>query len=125
VYALDRPHGTAAVGVAAIAAGGYELTPVKRRCRQMCECPVRSGWGFGLSCAGSSARLMLLQVTVGVMSVAWMAAIGCLIAAQKLLPSRAAIDVPVALALAGLGIVIIVPSAIPGLVSAMTPMRPT
>jgi hypothetical protein len=51
--------------------------------------------------------------------------IGCLIAAQKLLPSRAAIDVPVALALAALGIVIIiVPSAVPGLVPAMTPMRP-
>jgi predicted metal-binding membrane protein len=28
VYALDRPHGTVAAGVAAIAAGGYELTPV-------------------------------------------------------------------------------------------------
>lgn len=49
---------------------------------------------------------MLLQVTAGVMSIAWMAWIGCLIAAQKLLPSRAAIDVPVALA------------------PAMTPMRP-
>jgi predicted metal-binding membrane protein len=125
VYALDRPHGTVAVGVAAIAAGGYELTPAKRRCRRMCQGTVRSGWGFGLSCAGSSAGLMLLQVTAGVMSVAWMAGIGCLVAAQKLLPSKAAIDVPVALALTGVGIVVLIaPSAIPGLLSATTPMRP-
>jgi predicted metal-binding membrane protein len=68
---------------------------------------------------------MLLQVTAGVMSLAWMAAIGCLIATQKLLPSRAAIDMSVALALVGVGIVvIIVPSATPGLVPTMTPMRP-
>lgn len=123
VYALDRPHGTVAAGVAAIAAGGYELTPVKRRCRQMCAGAVNSGWGFGLSCAGASAGLMLVQVTAGVMSVAWMAGIGCLITAQKLLPPRPAVDVPVALALAGLGIVMIAaPSAIPGLVPAMPAM---
>jgi predicted metal-binding membrane protein len=126
VYALDRPHGTVVAGVAAIAAGGYELTPVKKRFRRMCEGQVRSGWGFALSCAGSSAGLMLVQVTAGLMSVAWMAGIGCLIAAQKMLAPRAAVDVPVALALAGLGIVIItVPSAIPGLLPAMTAMRPT
>jgi predicted metal-binding membrane protein len=125
VYALDRPHGPAAVGVAAIAAGGYELTPVKRHCRRTCEGAVRSGWGFGLSCAGSSAGLMLVQVTAGVMSIAWMAGIGCLIAVQKLLPPRAAVDVPVALALVGLGIVILtLPSAVPGLVPPMTAMRP-
>ena len=125
VYALDRPHGTVAAGVAAIAAGGYELTPVKRRCRRMCEGAMRSGWGFGFACAGSSAGLMLVQVTAGLMSIAWMAGIGCLIAAQKVLAPRAAVDVPVALALAGLGIVILtVPSAIPGLLPTMTAMRP-
>jgi predicted metal-binding membrane protein len=125
VYALDRPHGTVAAGAAAIAACCYELTPVKRRCRRMCAGAVRSGWAFGLSCAGSSAGLMLVQVIAGVMTIAWMAGIGCLIAAQKMLAPRAAIDVPVALALVGLGIVIItVPSAIPGLLPTMTSMRP-
>jgi predicted metal-binding membrane protein len=120
VYGLDRPHATVVAGVAAIAAGCYEFTPVKRRCRRMCEGVVRSGWGFGLACAGSSAGLMLVQVTAGVMSVAWMAGIGCLITAQKLLRPRAAIDVPVALAIAGLGIVMLAaPSWIPGLTPAM------
>ena len=124
VYALYRPHGTVVVGVAAIVAGGYELTPLKKHCRLMCAGTLRSGWGFGLSCAGSSAGLMLVQVTAGVMSVAWMAGIGGLIAAQKLVPPRAAVDVPVGLALAGLGIVVLtVPSAIPGLVPAMSTMQ--
>ena len=31
VYALYRPHGSPAAGVVTIAAGGYELTPLKRR----------------------------------------------------------------------------------------------
>jgi hypothetical protein len=53
-----------------------------------------------------------------------MAGIGRLIAAQKLLPSRAAIDVSVALALVGLGTVIIMPFALRGLVPTMTSMRP-
>jgi len=38
---------------------------------------------------------------------------------QKLLPARAAVDVPVALALAGLGVLIIIaPAHVPGLVPA-------
>ena len=124
VYALYRPHGTVVVGVAAIVAGGYELTPLKKHCRLMCGGTLRSGWGFGLSCAGSSAGLMLVQVTAGVMSVAWMAGIGGLIAVQKLVPPRAAVDVPAGLALACLGIVVLtVPSAIPGLVPAMSTMQ--
>ena len=31
VYALYRPHGSVAAGVVAVAAGVYELTPLKRR----------------------------------------------------------------------------------------------
>lgn len=125
VYLLDRPHGTVVAGAAAIAAGGYELTPVKKHARRMCEVAVSSGWGFGLFCAESSAGLMVLMVAAGVMSVAWMAGIGLLVTAQKLMPSRAAIDAPVALALIGLGIVILVaPTAIPGLVPATASMRP-
>ena len=67
---------------------------------------------------------MLLQVTARVMSLARMAGIGRLIAVQKLLPSRAAIAASVALALVGLGTVIIMPFAPSGLVPTMTPMRP-
>jgi len=42
--------------------------------------------------------LMLMLVALGVMSVAWMAVIAVLAVAQKLLPAKAAIDVPLAVA---------------------------
>lgn len=36
-YALDRPHGSLAAGAVVIAAGAYELTPVKRHFRRRCR----------------------------------------------------------------------------------------
>ncbi|HEY2551358.1 MAG TPA: DUF2182 domain-containing protein [Streptosporangiaceae bacterium] len=53
-YALDRPHGPAVAGAVVIAAGGYELTPVKRYFRWRCRQGASSGLSFGLCCAGSS-----------------------------------------------------------------------
>ncbi len=51
-----------------------------------------------------------------VTSVTWMAGIAVLVLAQKLLPAKATIDVPVALAIVGLGILIVIaPSSVPGL----------
>ena len=101
VYALYRPHGSVAAGVVAIAAGVYEVTPVKRYFRRRCRQSVRSGFGFGLCCAGSSIGLMLMLVALGVMSVTWMSVIAVLVLAQKLLPAKAAVDVPLALAITG------------------------
>jgi predicted metal-binding membrane protein len=112
---LYRPHGTFAAGALAIAAGVYEFTPLKRTFRRHCRESVRSGFEFGLSCVGSSIGLMLILVAMGVMSVTWMSVIAVLILAQKLLPPRAAIDVPVGLAIVGLGILLVVaPSSVPG-----------
>ena len=120
VFALYRPHGTVAAGIVAIAAGVYELTPLKQRCRQRCRDSVGSGLEFGLYCVGSSIGLMLILAGLSVMSIAWMAIIAVLVVAQKLLPRRAALDVPLALAIIGLGVLIIVaPSTIPGLMPAM------
>jgi predicted metal-binding membrane protein len=57
---------------------------------------------------------------LGVMSVAWMSVIAVLVLAQKLLPAKAAIDVPPALAIVGLGILILIaPSSVPGLTPPM------
>jgi predicted metal-binding membrane protein len=120
VYALYRPHGYVAASAVVIAAGIYELTPVKRHFRRRCRESVRSGYAFGLYCVGSSIGLMLLLVALSVMSVAWMAVIATLVVAQKLLPARAALDVPLALAIVGLGILIIIePSSVPGLTPPM------
>src|ERR1700730_15352287 len=121
VYALYRPHGSFAPGVVAIAAGVYELTPLKQQFRRRCRESVRSGFEFGLYCVGSSIGLMLVLVAVNVMSVTWMCVIAVLVLAQKLLPAKAALDVPLALALVGIGILIVIaPSSVPGLMPAMS-----
>src|SRR5215469_5318535 len=115
-YPLDRPHGSLATGIVVIAAGVYELTPVKRHYRRRCREEAGSGLAFGLCCVGSSIGLMAMLVALDVMSLLWMAVIAVLACAQKLLPAKAAIDIPVALALIGLGLVIVIePSLIPGL----------
>jgi predicted metal-binding membrane protein len=120
VYALYRPHGSVAAGVVVIAAGVYEFTPLKRRFRRRCRDSARSGFGFGLCCVGSSIGLMAMLVALGVMSIIWMSVIAVLILAQKLLPARTAVDVPLALAIAALGVwIVLAPSSIPGLVPPM------
>ncbi len=119
VFAVYRPHSTVVAGAIAIGAGVYELTPLKRHFRERCRERL-GGLGFGLDCVGSSIGLMLLLVAVGVMSVAWMSAIAAVVVAQKLLPAKAAIDVPLALAIIGLGILILIaPASVPGLTPAM------
>jgi predicted metal-binding membrane protein len=115
VHALYRPHGPLAAGAVVLAAGVYEFTPLKRHFRRRCRDGVRSGWGFGLCCAGSSIGQMAMLVALGVMSVTWMSVIAVLALSQKLLPAKAAVDVPVALAIVGLGIwIILAPSSVPG-----------
>jgi predicted metal-binding membrane protein len=116
VYVLYRPHGTLAAGLATIAAGAYELTPVKAYFRRRCQASAQPGWRFGLCCLGSTAGLMLILIALSVMSVAWMAVLAALALAQKLLPPRPALDIPVALAIIALGVLIVAaPSAVPGL----------
>lgn len=123
VYALYRPHGTLAAGVVVIAAGLYELTPIKRHFRVLCRDEARSGLVFGLCCIGSSIGLMAIFVVLGVMSAIWMAVIAIVVVAQKLLRAKVITDVPLALAIVGLGIVILtVPSSLPGLLPAAGPM---
>jgi predicted metal-binding membrane protein len=116
VYALYRPHGYVAAGAVTIAAGVYEFTPLKHHCRRRCHESAGPGFGFGLYCVGSSIGLMLMLVALGVMSITWMAVIAVLVLAQKLVPAKAVLDVPLALAIVGLGIwILITPSSVPGL----------
>jgi predicted metal-binding membrane protein len=120
VYALYRPHGSSVAGAVAIAAGLYEFTPLKRHFRRRCRESVRSGFEYGLYCVGSSIGLMLMLVAVSVMSIGWMSVVAVLVLAQKLLPAKAAIDVPLALAIVGLGVLIVIaPSSVPGLTPPM------
>ena len=120
VYAVFEPHGTTVAGVLTIAAGLYELTPRKRTWRGRCRDEDLSGLRFGLFCVASSIGLMLMFVALGVMSVFWMAVVAVVIVAQKLVRPIAAVDALIGLAIVGLGfLIVLAPSSVPGLTSAM------
>jgi predicted metal-binding membrane protein len=120
VYTLYRPHGTVVAGVVTLAAGVYELTPLKQQCRRRCHERLRSGVAFGVCCVGSSIGVMLMLVVLSVMSVRWMIVIASLVLAQKILPATAAIDRPLALAISGLGVLsLVAPASVPGLLPPM------
>ncbi len=106
VYALYRPHGSTVAGALTIAAGLYELTPLKRSCRRRCRDSVRSGFEFGLFCLGSCVGLMVMLVALGAMSLTWMAVAAVLVVIQKLVPPSVFIDVPVALGIVSVGLVV-------------------
>jgi predicted metal-binding membrane protein len=103
-----------------IAAGIYELTPLKRHYRLRCREDLRSGLEFGLCCVGSSIGLMAVLLAVAPMNLAWTAVIAGLALEQKVLPLKTGVDVPVALGIVGLGVLILLePTWIPGLMLAM------
>lgn len=85
-----------------VAAGLYQFTPLKDRCLSKCREPLpffvmhwragaigalRMGLSHGGYCVGCCAMLMLLLFAVGVMSLAWVAAIAAFILVEKLLPA--------------------------------------
>ena len=87
-----------------IAAGAYQLTPLKRICVSKCRSPLgfllgnfRPGYGgafltglhHGAFCIGCCWLLMLLAWVGGMMNIAWMAALSLLVIAEKSLPRTA------------------------------------
>ena len=113
-YALDRPHGSLAAGAVVIAAGVYELTPVKRHSASAAVRTPIPGWATG--CAVSARHRADGDAGgAGRDQPFWMAVVAVVCCAQKLLPAKAAIDIPLALAIVGLGLVIVyAPSLVPG-----------
>lgn len=84
------------------AAGVYQLTPLKQRCLRHCREPVqflmthwrpgragalRMGLEHGAYCLGCCWMLMLLLFAVGVMNLAWVAALAAFVFVEKLLPA--------------------------------------
>jgi predicted metal-binding membrane protein len=80
-------------------AGGYQFTPLKARCLRHCRSPlgfllqfgnysgrlkdVRAGIYHGGYCVGCCWSLMLVLVAVGVMNMAWMAALTGVVFVEK------------------------------------------
>jgi predicted metal-binding membrane protein len=122
-------------GGAIVAAGIYELTPLKERCLRGCRSPLghvgvnegrlgalRVGLAHGLDCVGCCLGLMAVLFALGVMSVLWMAVVAGVIFAEKVLPHGLRLSRAVAPALVLLGIwVAVSPSSVPGLTE---PERP-
>jgi predicted metal-binding membrane protein len=114
-----------------VAAAVYELTPLKDACLGKCRSPLGfllGAWRGGLSgalqmgarhgawCVGCCWALMGSLFALGVMSLAWMAFVAALIAAEKTLPWRRVVTFGTAGVLLLLGVLLIVaPDAIPGL----------
>jgi predicted metal-binding membrane protein len=114
-----------------VAAGLYQLTPLKQTCLTKCRDPflflltswrsgrtgaLRMGIEHGLWCVGCCWALMAALFALGMMSVGWMAFIAALIAIEKLLPWRFVANRGIAILLLMLGIsVALVPDKVPGL----------
>jgi predicted metal-binding membrane protein len=92
-------------GALLIAAGLYQWTPLKDACLSQCQSPLafiqrhggfRPQRGAALSlglrhggyCIGCCWALMALLFVAGVMNLLWIAALGALVLAEKLVPSR-------------------------------------
>ena len=101
-------------GVVIVLAGAYQFSGWKRRLLQSFgQAPstaagLREGLSHGLRCVGCSWALMSVLLIVGVMNLAWMAAIGAVCFGEKVLSRRVALATAVGLALLGLGLVIVV-----------------
>jgi len=118
-------------GAAIVAAGLYELTPLKSVCLRHCRTPmhfvvghwrsgrlgaIRMGAEHGAYCVGCCWGLMIVLFALGVMSLTWMAVVAGMILAQKLLPHGEVLTRVFAVAFLAAGIwVAAAPGSVPGL----------
>ena len=138
--AWDRA-GPYVAGGAIVAAGLYQLTPVKDVCLRHCRTPlhfllhdwhegatgaVRMGFTHGLYCVGCCWGLMIVLFSLGVMSLVWMAAIAAVIFAEKVLPYGERLTRVIGVAFVALGIWIAFwPGSVPGLTDPSEDMAPS
>jgi predicted metal-binding membrane protein len=123
--------GRSVAGGIILVAAVYELTPLKDVCLGKCRSPLGfllGSWRGGLSgallmgmrhgawCLGCCWALMAVLFALGVMSIAWMAFVAAVIAAEKTLPWRRLVAYGTAGMLLLLGVLLVVaPDVIPGL----------
>src|SRR3954447_115313 len=106
-------------GAVIVAAGIYQLTPLKDACLRRCRSPMmflltawrpgrigalRMGMEHGGWCVGCCWGLMAALFALGVMSIGWMVLVAALIAIEKLLPWKLVANRGVAVLLVVLGL---------------------
>ena len=111
-------------GALLIAAGLYQIAPLKRLCLRNCRSPLQFvmrlwrpglagaaqlGLAHGLYCLGCCAALMALLFVFGVMNLVWVAALAAFVLAEKALPlgERVSFAAGVAAAVAGVALALI------------------
>jgi predicted metal-binding membrane protein len=139
VLAWDRA-GRWVAGATLLVAAAYELTPLKDVCLAKCRSPLgfllgswrdgrvgslQMGVRHGAWCIGCCWALMASLLALGIMSIAWMAFVAALIAAEKTLPWRRVATYTTAGLLLALGLLVLAaPDAVPGLtIPADEPMQ--
>lgn len=121
------PTGDAAVrlgGAVLVAAGAYQLSPLKDVCLRQCRSPLgfvaahasrltrgglaaaRVGAVHGGFCLGCCWALMLVLVLVGMMSLTWMAVVAGVVLAEKVAPRGRVVARVTAMGLLGAGVVV-------------------
>lgn len=105
-----------------IAAGLYQLSPLKGACLRQCRAPAsfiaahwspglfgawRMGLLHGAYCVGCCAILMLLLFVGGIMNLVWIAGLTLFVALEKLAPFGAAAAKAMAVALVAAGAVLV------------------
>jgi predicted metal-binding membrane protein len=140
VLAWDRA-GPYVAGGAILAAGLYQLTPIKDVCLRHCRTPLhfllhgwhegrfgalRMGTEHGLYCIGCCWGLMIVLFSLGVMSLVWMAVIAGVIFAEKVLPFGMRLTRVLAVAIIALGLwIALSPGSVPGLTDPSEDMGPS
>lgn len=106
-----------------VAAGLYQLTPLKRACLRRCrspldflvrhwrEGPFRTGLRHGLFCLGCCWVLMALLFVGGVMSPLWIGGIALIVMVEKLAPRGEALGRALGLLLVGCGLAVLAGAA--------------
>ena len=98
---LAEPAFSYGVAVILLAAGVFQLSPLKRTCLRVCRSPLGFllghwragrrgslvlGWSHAAYCLGCCWALMLVLVAAGAMGLPWVLLITAVVAAEKLLP---------------------------------------
>ncbi|MDQ3914464.1 MAG: DUF2182 domain-containing protein [Actinomycetota bacterium] len=116
-------------GALIVIAGIYQLTPLKDTCLRQCRSPLsllmqhartlqsgvigrlRVGAVHGAYCLGCCWALMTVLVLIGMMNLAWMAAVAAVVLAEKVLTSGTAVTRGLAVVLVGAGLVVVISGA--------------
>jgi predicted metal-binding membrane protein len=112
-------------------AGVFQFTPLKYHCLDKCRSPLafvmadwhgrrgrveafRLGMHHGVFCLGCCWSLMLLMFAVGVGNIAWMLALGTVMAVEKNMPWGRRLSAPLGVFLVGFGLALAVTGTVAG-----------